>query len=174
MTETLTPITAHLHALARHMAWADATVWDAVFAVPQAAESDSRIPDTLHHIHLVQHIFLQAWRRETFNVRERSAFSSLEAIAAWGREADRGILSFIEAASLEELEREFRMPWAAHFEQSSSQPAGAHTLGESALQVFLHTQHHRGQVCTRLRDVGVTPPTVDFIVWLWSGRPPSR
>jgi uncharacterized damage-inducible protein DinB len=35
----------------------------------------------------------------------------------------------------------------------------------------LHTQHHRGQVCTRLREVGGEPPTVDFIVWLWENRP---
>jgi len=174
MSDTSSLVTAHLHAMARHMAWADATVWGAVFAVPQAVAADARISDTLHHIHLVQHIFLQAWRGEPFTVRERREFNSLDEIAAWGREADRGVVAFIEAASLEELEREFRMPWAAHFEQASNQPAGAHTLGESALQVFLHTQHHRGQVCTRLRDAGVTPPNVDFIVWLWSGRPSPR
>ena len=57
------------------------------------------------------------------------------------------------------------------FEQQSKQTAGVHTLGESMLQVFLHTQHHRGQVCMRLRELGVVPPTVDFILWLWSGRP---
>jgi len=39
------------------------------------------------------------------------------------------------------------------------------------LQVFLHTQHHRGQVCMRMREVGVVPPTIDFILWLWAGRP---
>jgi hypothetical protein len=22
-----------------------------------------------------------------------------------------------------------------------------------------------------MRELGVTPPTVDFILWLWSGRP---
>ena len=63
------------------------------------------------------------------------------------------------------------MPWAAFFEQQAKQPAGVHTIGESVLQVFLHTQHHRGQVCMRMREVGVVPPTIDFIVWLWAGRP---
>jgi len=64
-----------------------------------------------------------------------------------------------------------RMPWAAFYEQQSKQTAGVHTVGESMLQVFLHTQHHRGQVCLRMRELGVVPPTVDFILWLWSGRP---
>jgi uncharacterized damage-inducible protein DinB len=89
----------------------------------------------------------------------------------WGQQAHRGIASFLERANAEKLDGLFRMPWAGHFEQHTGQPAGVHTLGESALQVILHTQHHRGQVCARLRQLGAEPPTVDFIVWLWAGRP---
>ena len=170
MTETLSPAVRHVQELARYMAWADATVWNAVLATTQAA-SDSRIAETLHHIHLVQHIFLQAWRGSAFAVRERTEFSSLDEIAAWGQEAHRGVQAFADSVSAEEMERALRMPWAAHYEQRTGQTAGAHTLGESMLQVFLHTQHHRGQVCTRLREIGGVPPTVDFIVWLWAGRP---
>lgn len=156
--------------MARHMAWADATVWSAVLTAPQAA-GDARIVDTLHHIHQVQHIFLQAWTRAQFSVRERKEFATIEEIAAWGLEARRGVLSFIEQVSASELVAEIRMPWAAFFEQQTGQTAGVHTMGESVLQVFLHTQHHRGQVCMRMREVGVAPPTIDFILWLWAGRP---
>src|SRR5688572_16905986 len=68
MTDQPAPLDRHLHELARHMAWADAMVWNAVLSTPQAA-TDHRIADTLHHIHLVQHIFLQAWRGSAFAVR---------------------------------------------------------------------------------------------------------
>ena len=170
MTEQSSLPVRHLRELARHMAWADATVWGAVLAAPPAA-NDSKIADTLHHIHQVQHVFCQAWTRGKFAVRERTEFVTLDEIAAWGLEGRRGVLAFVEGASATELEQELRMPWAAYFEQHSKQPAGAHTLGESILQVFLHTQHHRGQICMRLRELGVVPPTVDFILWLWSGRP---
>jgi uncharacterized damage-inducible protein DinB len=34
------------------------------------------------------------------------------------------------------------------------------------LQAVLHSQHHRGQIATRLRDLGGSPPTVDYIVWV--------
>ena len=81
------------------------------------------------------------------------------------------MVAFVEGVTAEELDREMRMPWAAFYEQQSKQTAGVHTVGESMLQVFLHTQHHRGQVCLRMRELGVVPPTVDFILWLWSGRP---
>lgn len=156
--------------MARHMAWADATVWSAVLTAPQAA-ADAKIADILHHVHQVQHIFLQAWTHATFNVRERKEFATLDEIAAWGFEARRGVLAFIEQVSAAELAQAMRMPWAAFFEQQTTQTAGVHTMEESVLQVFLHTQHHRGQVCMRMREVGVVPPTIDFILWLWAGRP---
>lgn len=170
MTEPSSLLVRHVRELARHMAWADATVWSAVLTAPAAA-NDAKIANTLHHIHLVQHLFLQAWSRATFAVRERTEFPTLNDIAAFGLEGRRGVLNFVEGVTAEELDRELRMPWAAFFEQQSQQAAGVHTLGESMLQVFLHTQHHRGQICMRLRELGVAPPTVDFILWLWSGRP---
>ena len=91
MTEQPAHPDRHLHELARHMAWADATLWTAVLSTPHAA-TDHRIADTLHHIHLVQHIFLQAWRGSAFAVRERSEFASLDAIAAWGLDGRRGVV----------------------------------------------------------------------------------
>ncbi len=172
MIESSTSLTSQMRELTRHMAWADAMVWNAVVAAPQAG-SDAKIADTWHHIHQVQHLFLQAWRRETFVVRERGEFPTLDDIAHWGLQARRGVLEFVDAVTADELAQELRMPWAAYFEEHAKQPAGAHSLGESVLQVVLHTQHHRGQLCSRLREVGVIPPTVDFIVWLWSGRPAS-
>jgi uncharacterized damage-inducible protein DinB len=164
------PLVPHLRALARHMAWADRLVWTRVHATPAAA-GDTKVGDTLHHVHLVQHIFLQAWTQAAFQVRERSTFGTLLDLERWGHEAHAGVLSFLERATAADLDGELRMPWASHFEARAKQPAGVHTLGESALQVFLHTQHHRGQVCSRLRELGGEPPTVDFIVWLWAGRP---
>jgi uncharacterized damage-inducible protein DinB len=35
----------------------------------------------------------------------------------------------------------------------------------------MHSHYHRGQNATRLRELGGTPPTTDYIVWLWKGRP---
>lgn len=170
MREPASPLTRHLGDLARHMAWADSMVWDAVRAAPDAT-ADPKIADTLHHIHMVQHLFLQGWTRTGLSVRDRAEFTTLEDIVVWGRNAHRGILTFLDSAELDTLSREFRVPWAASFEERAKQPAGVHTMGESVLQVVLHSQHHRGQLCTRLRDVGGTPPTIDLIVWFWLGRP---
>jgi uncharacterized damage-inducible protein DinB len=170
MADTQPPLGRHLVEMARYMAWADGSVWKAVHANTVAA-ADTKVGDTLHHIHLVQHLFHQAWSGTTLALRDRSEFSTLDDLEAWGRDAHRNVRSFVEGATVSDLDREFRMPWAVRFEEAAKQPAQAHTLGESVLQVVLHTQHHRGQICSRLRELGGEPPTVDFIVWLWGGRP---
>lgn len=157
-----------LVSLAAQAAWADATVWAAVTASP-ASRADARIRATLHHVHLVQHIFGQAWAGEPVAIRAEAEFADLAALARWGRDAHRGLAAFLAGAP--DLDRAFREPWTDQFERRLGTAAAAHTLGESALQVMLHTAHHRGQICARLRELDVTPPTVDFIVWLWGGRP---
>jgi uncharacterized damage-inducible protein DinB len=35
----------------------------------------------------------------------------------------------------------------------------------------MHTVYHRGQVNARVRALGGEPPLVDYIAWLWLGRP---
>jgi uncharacterized damage-inducible protein DinB len=161
----------HLSELARHMEWADATVWKSVLAGDMS--DDSALADLLHHIHLVQHIFCQAWNAEPFTVRERAEFDTVETLAAWGRSAHRQVQAFLLATDSQQLDRELRLPWASHFEQHSQRDAQPHTVAESMLQVALHTAHHRGQVCRQLRQLGGEPPLIDFIVWLWAGRPPA-
>jgi uncharacterized damage-inducible protein DinB len=37
--------------------------------------------------------------------------------------------------------------------------------------VPMHSQYHRGQVNARLKEVGGVPPNVDYILWVWVGRP---
>jgi len=46
--------------------------------------------------------------------------------------------------------------------------------GEALTQMAMHSQWHRGQNATRLRELGAQPPTVDLIAWYWKGRPSAR
>jgi uncharacterized damage-inducible protein DinB len=104
-------------------------------------------------------------------VRPDAELTAPEDLARWGLAAHDQIFEFLAAAPAPQLDADFREPWTGEFERLLARPAAPHTLGESMLQVFLHSLHHRGQLCTRLRELDVEPPTVDFIVWLWAGRP---
>jgi uncharacterized damage-inducible protein DinB len=44
------------------------------------------------------------------------------------------------------------------------------TLGETLLQVVNHSTYHRGQINSRLRELGGTPPMTDFIAWVGLGK----
>jgi hypothetical protein len=55
--------TTTLTDLVRHMEWADATVWTAVLACPQAHADAKRHP-YLYHLHVVQRALLRGLRGE--------------------------------------------------------------------------------------------------------------
>jgi uncharacterized damage-inducible protein DinB len=48
------------------------------------------------------------------------------------------------------------------------------TLAQALVQVTMHSQYHRGQNATRLRELGGKPPTTDFVLWLLKGRPKAE
>jgi uncharacterized damage-inducible protein DinB len=161
-----------LRDLARHLGWADAALWTAVLA-SDAARGDETIRLWLHHVHTVQHAFLRSWRGEPrpFELPELAAFADPTAIARWGREAHAGIGAFLQAAGAEELARELRLPWAEGLELARDRRIEHPSLAHTAVQVAMHSAHHRGQVAVRLRELGGEPPLIDFIAWLWWGRP---
>jgi uncharacterized damage-inducible protein DinB len=161
---------ADLLQLSKYMAWADAIVWAAILRVPGAAD-DKRVRWTLHHIHMVQHIFAVSWRGQPISMPSDAELTSHAALVAFARGAHQSIQTFLSQTPAPDLQRAFREPWTDQFDARWPKPAASHTLGESVLQVVLHTSHHRGQLCSRLREFGSDPPTLDFIVWLWGGRP---
>jgi uncharacterized damage-inducible protein DinB len=118
-------------------------------------------------------VYLQAWRGDPFVVTELSAYPDLPAIEAWARPFYPTAAAF--AASLDEarLGNVLEYPWTDLIVKQFGSVAPS-TLSESAWQVFSHTTYHRGQVATRLRELGGVPPTVDFLVWVWGGRPAAE
>lgn len=156
--------------LFRHTNWADATVWRAVLQVT-SAENDTRLRDLLYHIHTVQHAFLRIWTKQTMDFPEVSSFQNLTAIASWGYQYHQDVLSYLDKIEESFLQRPVTIPWAEHIEKIFGKSPKTTTLAETMLQVALHTMHHRGQVNARLREIGEEPPLIDFIAWVWFGKP---
>ena len=153
-----------LRDLMRHMEWADAIVWTAVRKLEGA--DDPRLAELLNHLHMTQSAFLTAWNDQPF---ERGFWKdrSLRESEAMARDYHRQAAGFMAVLEDRSLDRVVNLPWAERFAKG----AQATTLGETILQITSHSTHHRGQVNTRIREVGGTPPLVDYIAWLWMGRP---
>lgn len=162
-------IPAALHSSVRHMEWADAVIWNAVLAEP-AASSDARLRQLIHHVHLVQWAYLRIWRGEPLDLPGEDDFADLPAIRDWCREYYGEIPGYLRTLDAEALERPVEFPWADQLVERWGKALTA-TTQETILQITSHTHYHRGQVNTRLRELGGEPPLVDFIAWIWRGKP---
>ena len=167
------PIDA-LRELLRHMEWADALVWRALLVHPPAAE-DRRIRDLLMHMHGVQRAFLQIWSSAeplTFPTLDDAA--GLSGIHGWASsyyvELSAAVARFDEAT----LTRPIEMPGLGQYEERMGRRFDKPILAETMFQVASHSTYHRGQVNARLREIGGEPPLVDYIAWIWFGRPAAE
>lgn len=155
--------------LLTHMEWADALTWRAIRTLP-AAQSDERVKWLTHHVHLVQAIYLQAWQGEPFQLTELTSYPDLAAIEVWGRTYYPRAAAFAGAVAPLKFAQPVDFPWTAMIDTRFGKVLPA-TLGESAWQVLSHTTYHRGQLAVRIRELGGEPPVVDFLYWVWEGKP---
>jgi uncharacterized damage-inducible protein DinB len=155
--------------LLTHMEWADAETWRAVRTLA-SAQTDERLKWLFHHLHLVQSIYLQAWRGDPFVLTELTAYADLGAIESWVRPYYPKAMAFAETVPESRFAQPMAVPWSQMIVEKFGREL-AITLSESVWQVFLHTSYHRGQISTRVREIGGEPPLVDYLYWVWAGRP---
>lgn len=155
--------------LYRHMEWADATVWSAALA-SGPAQTDVRLHGLLYHSHVVQHAFLRTWLKQPYDL-PFPTFEDLPPLMAWARTFHDEAGRHVAGLEAEALGDPLPVAWAGMVQDAIGRPPAITTRGETLLQVAMHTHYHRGQVNLRLRELGETPPLVDYIAWLWYGRP---
>ena len=131
---------------------------------------DANLRERLSHLHIVQHAFLRTWRGEPRDA-PYPTFDDTMSLAAWAKTYHRGVLAHLQSLADEHVARPMPVPWVEHVEKRLGRSPGVTTVGDTMLQVILHSTYHRGQINTRLRELGGTPPLVDYIAWIWFGRP---
>jgi uncharacterized damage-inducible protein DinB len=164
----MTPTTIPFDLL-RHMAWADASVWNTVAAC-EAARSDANLRDRLFHLHVVQQAFLRAWRGEPRDA-PYPTFTDTLALGSWARTYYGAAFAHLSSLTDAQASQPMPLPWAEHVAKRLGRVPVTTTVAETMLQVALHSTYHRGQVNTRIREVGGEPAVVDYIAWVWFGRP---
>lgn len=160
-----------------HMEWADSTVWSAVLETPRLAE-DEYLKGTLLHLHLVQRTFLWMWieagggpveLKELQPDRDPNAMSAAE-LRNWAQSYYPLLRRWLgDAAS--RLDAVVEFPYAPAIEERLGRKPEKVSVGEALYQVLAHTMHHRGQIIRRIRELGGEPPLIDYVAWLWMGRP---
>ncbi len=149
-----------LQDLARHQTWADGAHWKALHENSQLLE-DPEIQKRLNHILSALRMLTTLARGETPDPARMTATEPIDQLEAAMERANGEIIETIENVDLGKmipLPRGPQGPWEA--------PAGV-----LLLQAITHGQHHRGQNASRMRQLGVTPPMTDFVIWFALGRP---
>lgn len=151
-----------------HQAWASGELWRAALSHPPA-RTDPALQDRFHHITMVQQYFLWVARgaRGVLAPNAPVEPGSLAEWAATARRADAEALAFVENMDDALVDVPVSIPWF-------KEPPLTLPLGQALLQAAMHSQYHRGQNATRLRELGGEPPLTDLIVWYWKGRPAPR
>jgi uncharacterized damage-inducible protein DinB len=152
-----------------HMEWADAVTWTSVLGVPSSGQ-DRPMRERLHHLHSTQSAYLHVLLGRPLEIPELTSFPDLTSVGRWARHVHRELESYRSGLNEAQLRQVVQFPWAEEVAErfGGAEPA---TVGESLLQVALHTTYHRGQVAARLRESGGEPPLTDFIAWIWMRRP---
>jgi len=144
-----------LQSLFRHQAWADAAILSAVQSHSKSLH-DEWLLKTLHHIVMVQRVFQSRFVVRPFDAAKESqppeSFDQLVHLFQVTHEEE---LAFVDGLSESDLERRFELPFLKT----------QLTLPEGLTQVVMHSQNHRGQCLSRLRENGAKPPTLDYILW---------
>jgi len=124
----------------------------------EPAAHDQELKNLLHHIIVANRFWLLLSLGVPFDVEKESRIpESLGQIAAQYRDTHAQELKWVSQADEHEL---------ARLVETSYIPGRSYSVAEAMMQVCLHSQGHRAQCATRLRSLGGTPPTLDFILWL--------
>ena len=100
-------------------------------------------------------------RGETPDAGGMNEINSIDELQASMAKAQGDLAAALESADLDKMVSLPRGP-KGPFEA----PAGV-----LLLQALTHSQHHRGQNASRMRQLGATPPMTDFVIWYALGRP---
>ena len=146
-----------LRDLINHKWYANAALLKAVRQHERTAH-DEELRKLFHHILLANRFWLMLTLQRPFVFEKESKVpESLDALIA----------DYVNICTEEQ-------EWLSHVEEKDLEqtvdtsfiPGTKFSVAQAMIQVCMHSQGHRSQAATRLRSLGGTPPTLDFILWL--------
>jgi uncharacterized damage-inducible protein DinB len=151
-----------LRDLMAHAEWANAVffrVWER-----SPARDHEELRRRVGHLVGVQQGFLSVLRGQAPGGPPGGPPPSFDDLKARAQTCHAGLTEYMAGLNDEMLSSTVRIPWFPD-------PPCVITIAESLVQVAMHSQHHRGQCMTRLKDFGGEPKDVDWIIWLWKQKP---
>lgn len=120
--------------------------------------SFSSIRDTLAHLVAAEWLWLERWRgRSPRSLLSSDEFPTLASVSERWRTVESEMREYLATLSEETLEGTVSYV-------NSKGETWTYTLWRMMIHLLNHQSYHRGQVATLLRQLGLKPPQVDFLV----------
>jgi uncharacterized damage-inducible protein DinB len=146
-----------INQLIRHKWWANNRLLRCVEQDPQAAD-DPELRRLLHHILVANRYWLLLTLAQPFiDDQEKRIPESHEVLADIFGQTEQLEIAWLFGVTPEELTRQL---------QPRALPGITLSVAEAMTQAALHSQGHRSQCATRLRELGGTPAPMDFVPWV--------
>ena len=149
--------------LYHHMEWADAEHWRAILA-HEPARQDPDLRERLLHLHGAQQIWLGRWQGLALPWPAAADHESIEDVRHFAAACHAALRAFLLALKAEHLARDLSFT-------TLKGEAVTQNLGDTLIQVPMHSHYHRGQNATRMRAMGGAMPGTDWALWTRKGRP---
>lgn len=151
--------------LYRHMEWADAEHWRALLAHGPARE-DADLKARMLHLHGAQEVWLGRWQGLSKPLRWPTVedYPRIEDLRHYAAACHAALRAYLPLLTEAELGRDLTFTTMAG-------EAVTQNLGDTLLQLPMHSQYHRGQNATRMRALGGAMPATDWAFWTRRGRP---
>lgn len=154
-----------LRDLMAHAEWANVVFFHAWEKSPARDHEEMRT--RVGHIVGVQSAFMSLFNGEQPGGPPAGPPPTFAELKTRAEKSHADLRNFTSSLDSEDLSRTLHVPWFPD-------PPCLITLQQALVQVALHSQHHRGQCMTRLKDFGGEAKNVDWIIWLWKQKPEAR
>jgi uncharacterized damage-inducible protein DinB len=148
--------------------WADARLLEALPAdawLNEVGGSFGTLRNTAVHLVSAEWVWVSRWLgRPPAGPLKPEDVESPAALRARWEDVARDRAAFVARQTDATLAAPFA--WSSFDGKAASDP-----LVELFLQMATHSTYHRGQLAAFLRDLGVKPPSTDYLVWIRSGKP---
>ena len=156
--------------LVAHMVWADNEIWKEIFKL-DTQKDIHEIHNLMLHIHSCQFAYHNIWNNQPLPNFDKIKFQSLHELYNWGIDLHKKNLDFINNLKEQNLDDTITLPWIKIFEDEFGKPPEKTNLKDTIHQVIMHSTYHRGQVNLKIRSLENKPPLIDYIYWIWLGKP---
>jgi uncharacterized damage-inducible protein DinB len=153
----------YLRELIQYQEWADAEFFKRWNDLPEMQENED-IRKMTDHMTFVQKLFLDVLHKQPVAFPDKNAPSAMfSELRRRSRENHNRLKKFVSELDADALMANVHIA----FFPGTFTP----TVHEALTQVVMHTQHHRAQNLQRLAQLSGKSPVVDWIAWVFRGKP---